>query len=602
MKTNFLILVALMLLSSCQEAPSTDASVDKIKKVETGLAHPIYIEGDATWTIAERMEHYGVPGVSIAVINDGKIEWTKTYGLVDKESKSPVTKNTLFQAASISKPVTAYGALRLVEQKKVALNEDINTFLKSWKLPENEFTKEKKVTIKNLLNHSAGITVHGFRGYTPGAAIPSLIEILNGTDPANSGPSRVDKVPEESFRYSGGGYNILQQMMMDVEEKTFPEIMDELVLQPLGMNNSTYQQPLEGQQLSAAATGYLPDGSMVEGKRNTYPEMAPAGLWTTAGDVAKFAINIQETLKGQSNKGLSKDMTRKMLKPFVEDHIGLGIFITKKKDETYFGHGGWNRGFSSELIAHKDKGYGVVVLTNTNHPAFISELIRSVALTYQWDDYVPSYKKMKIEPALVAEISGRYQMNGNRIIEVYQNGDQLLGKEIGADPVELIKISDSSYVRREREGFIQFKVNPEDKTMNMLSLNPEDRSIVSTFPRMDKAAKMPIEMLVEGRIEEALAAYQALQKEDPKDPTVDEDQLNVLGYRYLSQDKTKIAQAVFKVNLMLYPESSNVYDSYAEACMELGEKALAIENYTKSLSLNPKNNNAREMIKKLEGK
>ncbi len=600
MKTKLLVLVTLILLQSCQKAPTADASIDNIKKVETSLVTPIYIEGDSTWTIEERMVHYGVPGVSIAVINNGKIEWTKTYGFADKEHKSPVTKNTLFQSASISKPVTAYGALKLVEQNKVVLNEDINSFLKSWKLPDNEFTKEKKVTLKNLLNHSAGITVHGFPGYAPDLPIPTIIEVLNGTAPANSAPSRVDKTPEESFRYSGGGYNIVQQMMIDVEGKPFPEIMKELVLQPLGMNNSSYNQPLTEQELNLAATAYLPDGSMVNGKRHVYPEMAPAGLWTTAEDLAKFAVNIQETLKGQSEKGLSKDMTRKMLTPFVEDFIGLGVFIAKKKNEIYFEHGGWNRGFSSELIAHKDKGYGVVVLTNTNHPAFISELIRSVALTYQWDEYVPSYKRMKIEPALLAGISGRYQINGNRIIEVYQNNNKLHGKEIGEEPIELIKISDSTYVRKEMEGFIQFKADPESKTMNMLSRDPNDGTIVSSFPRIDRERKMPIEILMEGRFDQALKAYQTLKNEDSKNPTVNEDQLNRLGYAYLSKDKTKIAQDVFKVNMLLYPESSNVYDSYAEACMTLGEKELAIKNYTKAFKLNPKNNHAALMVKKLQ--
>ena len=151
MKNHLLILLTIILLQSCSEKPTSDSTFDMIKKVEASLIDRVYIEGDSTWTIKERMEHYGVPGVSIAVINNGKIEWTKSYGITNKESKSQVTKKTLFQSASISKPVTAYGALTLVEQNKVVLDEDINTFLKSWKVPDNEFTQEKKVTIKNLL-------------------------------------------------------------------------------------------------------------------------------------------------------------------------------------------------------------------------------------------------------------------------------------------------------------------------------------------------------------------------------------------------------------------------------------------------------------------
>ncbi|WP_273567388.1 serine hydrolase domain-containing protein [Maribacter halichondriae] len=186
MKNKVFIILAILFLQSCGKEPKTNPALDNIKKVETGLTTPIYIVGDSTWTIEERMEHYGVPGVSIAVIHNGEIEWKKTYGFVDKERTAPITENTLFQAASISKPVTAYGALTLAEQEKVALEEDINTYLKSWKLPDNEFTKDKKVTIKNLLNHSAGITVHGFLGYSTDLPVPTLVEVLNGTPPANS--------------------------------------------------------------------------------------------------------------------------------------------------------------------------------------------------------------------------------------------------------------------------------------------------------------------------------------------------------------------------------------------------------------------------------
>jgi len=600
MKNNLLVFLIITLLLSCSEEPTTDSTIDRIKKVETGLSTPVYIQGDSTWSIEERMKHYGVPGVSIAVINNGKIEWTKTYGIMDKKSKSPVTKGTLFQAGSISKPVAAYGALRLVEQNKVDLGENINIYLKSWKLAENEFTKEKKVTLKNLLNHSGGITVHGFLGYSPDIPVPTLIEVLNGTPPANSGAIYVNKIPEESFRYSGGGYTIIQQMMVDVENKTFPLIMDELVLEPLQMGNSTYNQSFTNEQLALAATGYLPDGSMTKGKRHTYPEMAAAGLWTTSEDLAKFAVNIQQTLKKENKVALSQSMTSNMLTPFVEEFTGLGIFINKRKDEIYFGHGGWDEGFSSELVAHKDKGYGVVVLTNSNHPDFISELIRSVALTYKWDEYVPVYTQLTLDPALLKGISGRYRVNGNRMIEVTQTSNQLYSKELGEKSTELIKISDSTFVSRKSSRIIQFKPNTEKDNLNMIMINANDGSIISTFTKMKDDEKLPIEFLVEGNFKQSLEAYQKLMKEDAKDPTIVESTLNNLGYRYLNNEQTKMAQDIFKVNTVLYPNSSNVYDSYAEACVKIGETDLAIENYKKLLDLNPQNSNAKELIRELE--
>jgi len=252
------------------------------------------------------------------------------------------------------------------------------------------------------------------------------------------------------------------------------------------------------------------------------------------------------------------------------------------------------------LIAHKDKGYGVVVLTNSNHPDFISELIRSVALTYQWDDYVPIHKKMEIEPSIIANISGRYRENGNKIIGVYQDNNQLYSKDIGKESIELIKISNNTYANRENGRFIQFKPNPENKTMEMLILDPNDETILATFPRMNNDEKIPLEFLIEGDFNQSLEAYQELIKEGPNNPTINENNLNNLGYLYLSNNQTKIAQDIFKVNVILYPDSFNVYDSYAEACMQKGETDLAVKNYTKSLSLNPENNNAKEMLKKLE--
>lgn len=309
---------------------------------------------------------------------------------MDKESQLPVTNDTLFQAGSISKPVAAYASLILVEQNKINLDEDINNFLKSWKLPYSDFSKEKEVTLKNLLSHSGGITVDGFLGYSPDLPVPTLLQVLNGSSPANSEAILVDKIPEASYRYSGGGYTIIQQAMIDVAYQPFPLLMDKLVLKPLEMNNSTYEQSSKNTQLTMAATGYLPDGSITKGKKHLYPEMAAAGLWTTAEDLAKFIVNIQQMLKGKRGTILSQDMTNKMLTPFVEDFTGLGFFLDEKiKDQIYFKHDGWNEGFSSELIAHKSKGYGVVVLTNSNHPELIDELIKSVALTFEWDEFTP---------------------------------------------------------------------------------------------------------------------------------------------------------------------------------------------------------------------
>jgi len=595
-----IILLFAVALQYCTPAPKNESPEDNIKKVETGLIHPVYLEGDSTWTIEARMKHYHVPGVSIAVINNGKIAWLKSYGVMDEETKEPVTRTTLFQAGSISKPVAAYAALKLTEEGKIDLNENVNTYLKSWKLPDNEFTKDKKVALKHLLSHTGGLTVHGFPGYSPDLPVPTTVQVLDGLPPANTSAVRVDKVPEESFRYSGGGYTIMQQMLVDVEGKPFPEILKEKVLLPLGMNNSTYDQPLQPAQLKTAATGYLPDGTMTKGKRHTYPEMAAAGLWTTAEDLAMFAINIQKTIQGDSGKVLSQAMTEKMLTPFVADFIGLGLFLNKKKDDIYFGHGGWDEGFSSEMVAHKTNGYGVVVLTNSNHPDFISEVIRSVARTYGWSNYVPVYKKMEMDTTKFSTITGRYKNSSDGLITVYNEGNRLYRKYIRGTPTELFQISDSSYITRESEDLILFKTNPTDGQLNILLV--ENGKQEYTHPKLKPNDKVPYEFILEGDIDGAVKAYQALLTVNPKDESISEGNLNWQGYDLLNNGKMKLSLAVFKVNTLLHPTSANVYDSYGEALAKNGDLDLAIVNYKKALSLDPKLETSIKALAELKAK
>ena len=606
MKNIISVLFIILLFQSCAEQSNTDTAIDLIKKVETGLTTQVYIEGDSTWSIEERMKHYGIPGVSIAVIHNGEIAWTKGYGVVDKESKAPVTEQTLFQAAATSMPVTAYGALRLVEQNKVGLDENINSYLKSWKLPDNEFTKEKKVTIRNLLNHSAGIHPRGTGSYSVNEKIPTLVEILSGTFPATNEPITVNKEPSESVRFAYASYVPIQQMMLDVEGKTFPEIMHELVLQPLEMNSSTFNQSLTKEQLTKIATGYLQDGSMVKGRRNINPSMASNGLWTTAEDYAKFITNIQQTLEGKSTKGLSKDLTESMGTPYGVSNsgwsftLGLGFQLINRKDEIYLRHHGWNTGFYAEIEAHRDKGYGVVVMTNSTFPAFNVEVIRSVAQAYNWDKYVPVYKKIEIEQSLVDEITGRYQSN-NATVEVFQKDNLLFTKNIlDVKAEELVKVSDSIFVKRNTSRLIQFKPNSKNGTINLLYLNRNDETIASTFMKMDTDEKEPIEFLLEGDFEKALKAYRTLIEHDPTHPKATEDYLNDLGYDFYHEDRMKLSQNTFKVNMMLYPDSFKVYESYAAACKKIGEIDLSILNYSKSLELNPQNNNAKAKLRELQ--
>lgn len=333
--------------------------------------------------LQKTMELYKVPGLSVAVIDHFQILWAKGYGVIEAGSSKPVTRKTLFQAGSISKPVAAAGALALVEQGKLALDEDVNLKLKTWKVPENEFTKTEKVTLRRLMSHSAGLTVHGFPGYDVDAPLPTLEQILNGERPANTPPIRVDLVPGTKGRYSGGGVTIEQQLMIDVTGKPFPALLRQLVLDKLGMSDSSYEQPLPLARAVMTAGGTRRDGTAVHGRWHIYPEMAAAGLWTTPADLAKFAIEIALSKHGKSNRVLSEKMTEQMLTPVVPE-IGLGFFL-EKDNPGQFGHGGADEGFQALLTMNTDSGQGVAVMANSDNGIAVGEfVVRSVAKEYGW--------------------------------------------------------------------------------------------------------------------------------------------------------------------------------------------------------------------------
>lgn len=379
------LLINMVLLSLLMKNAFGQSSVKaKIKQVETGLRKK-YPGTDSLFnSLLERMQHHKVPGVSIAVVNNFKIEWVKAYGVKDAQTREPLTTTTKFQVASLTKPIVAMATMKLVEKGRLSLEENIDTYLRSWQLPDNSHTTNRKVTIKDLLSHTAGITGGGFDGYKHADSIPTLLAILDGKRPATNIPFTIDTIPGTTYNYSGPGYLILQQALVDITQQPFPDLIKQLVLAPLGMNNSVLEPT--GKKVRNYASGHF-DGHVMDngGKYRIIPELAAGGLWSTAKDMARFGIEVGLSLQNRSNRVLSKSTVEAMLTPVRADY-GLGIRFYQK-DFNYFGHGGENPGYISRMFFHKTKGYGVVILVNNSNDELIKEIIRSIAAAYQWDDF-----------------------------------------------------------------------------------------------------------------------------------------------------------------------------------------------------------------------
>ncbi len=396
-----------------------------------GLAHADKVDE----VIQAEMKKRQIPGLSLAIIEGGKVVKLKGYGTTERDGKVPVTPATLFQAGSVSKPVAALGALHLVEKGKLALDEDVNAKLLTWKVPENAFMAGKKVTLRGLLSHTAGLTVHGFPGYPVDVKMPTVPQILNGEAPANTGPVRVDIAPGSTSRYSGGGYTVMQQLLVDVSGKPFPQYMQDSVLAPLGMNDSSYAQPQPAKRASMAASGHYLDRSPVKGRWHLYPEMAAAGLWTNAADLSRFAIAIQQSLAGKSNPVISAKLTRDMLTD-QKGGVGLGLFLRGESQALQFAHGGRDAGFDTRFFGFAETGQGAVIMINANdNSRMLERIVNVISNEYRWPDARPvpgiAASDAKFDPAMAERVAGRYEVSNNNMLALVSDNGQLVSMSDG---------------------------------------------------------------------------------------------------------------------------------------------------------------------------
>lgn len=469
---TFAMLAGFAVPSALAQAPAvaTAEIQQHIQHVESGLLPAIVIKDDPhqSHTLADRMAALHVLGVSIAVVHNGKIEWAKGFG-VAAAGGPPVTPETLFQAGSISKPVAAMAALRLVQQGKLSLDVDVNTLLKSWKLPAAPVAEGKPVTLRELLTHTGGTTVHGFPGYAVDAPVPTLVQVLNGEKPANTPAIRIEAVPGSKWNYSGGGFTIMQQILIDTTGQPFPNLLQDTVLSPIGMTHSTYQQPLPADRKSAAATPYDFEEKPIPGGAHTYPEMAAAGLWTTPSDLAKYMMEVQTSLQGKSNHVLSQATTREMLTAGM-GNWGLGLQIGGSASKPYFSHGGVNEGFESVFLAYEQGGDGAVVMTNAQGgSALADEIMHSIATEYNWPGDRPLVKTtVNVDPKVLADYVGTYEMEPTFSLVFSVEDGHLAILPTGQNKLRLYAESSTKFFPLEVDAVVEFVRDDHGKVTGLI--------------------------------------------------------------------------------------------------------------------------------------
>ena len=441
-----------------------------IDHVTSGLTTPIIDKSDPHpgKSLTAEMAAMHVPGVSIAVVHNGVIEWAQGFGVV-AVGGDPVTAETLFQAGSISKPVAAMATLRLVQQGKLNLDADINTYLTSWKLPASEAAAGKPVTLRELLTHTGGTTVHGFPGYAVGEPVPTLVQVLDGVKPANTAAIRVETAPGTKWNYSGGGFTIMQQALIDVTKQPFPQLLHDTVLTPIGMTHSTYEQPLPAEWKAKAATPYDFDDKPIVGGAHTYPEMAAAGLWTTPSDLARYVIENQLSLEGKANHVLSVEMTKQMMTAGM-GNWGLGVQIGGSAEKPYFSHGGVDEGFEALFVGYEQGGEGAVVMTNARGGMRIAdEVMSSIATEYGWPDFRPIVRSsVTVDPKVLAQYVGTYELSPTFSIAMTLEGNQLMTQATGQPKFPLHAESETKFFLTVVDAEVEFFKNDKGEVTYMM--------------------------------------------------------------------------------------------------------------------------------------
>lgn len=595
------IITLLLALCVGQTFAQNKSVVDRIHQVENNLIPFVPVKGFKGWNILDRMKYYKVPGVSIAVIKDYKIDWAKGYGLADTSQKIPVNTETMFSAGSISKFLMAVTALKMVEDGQIDLEKPINNYLTSWKIAQNDFTKKTPITLRMLLSHSAGTSQSSYFGFIPNQPLPTIVEILSGAKISETRPVVVNSEPNKEFRYSGGGSMIAQLALMDVSKQSFSNLTQQIIFDKLGMKNSTFEQPLPMKFKKQSSWAYS-SASWFKGMPYVYPQQAAAGLYTTPTDLAKFFIDVQNSYIGKG-KILSQSMTEKMLTSqqnvsdgSYKEKMGIGPFLIQRTDNTdpngvYFEFTGVNAGFLAYGIASITGGNGVIIMLNSGDDVngLGKELRRAVAKVYNWTNFLPKeIKPINLTDAKLDKAVGRYRMAADEVLYLKKEKNYWVenineGSDIYCFPVAKDTLIFTDY---NVKGF--FKRNEKGEVIALQNIYQD-----KPMPKMKNDEFSPSEYLRMKKYDEAKKAFE--------DMKMNEYQITYLAYDLMNKKPVNMnaVKTILDLAVEQHPNSSIVYSRWGDYYLKINDKPNAIKSFQKALSLDPTDQQTKDNLNNL---
>ena len=595
------IMFLLLTLFVAQVFAQDKSLTNRIAAVENNLIPFVPVKGFKTWNILDRMKYYKVPGASIAVIKDYKIDWAKGYGLADTLKKTPVTTETMFSAGSISKLVMAVTALKMVENGQIELEKPINNYLTSWKIAENDFTKKTPITLRMLLSHSAGTSQSSYFGFAPAQQLPTIVEILSGAKVSETRPVVVNSEPNTAFRYSGGGSIVAQMALMDVSKKSFSNLTQELLFDKLGMINSTFEQPVPSKFIKQCSFAYS-SASWYKGMPYVYPQQAAAGLYSTPTDLAKFFIDIQKSYIGEG-KIVNQAITKQMLTPqqnvsdgSYKEQIGIGPFLIQRTDNkdpngVYFEFTGVNAGFLAFGMASVTNGNGVIIMLNSGDDVngLGKEIRRAVAKTYNWTNFLPTeIQPIRLTESELDKFVGRYRMATDEVLYLRKEKNYLIENINEGTDIYCFPVTKDTIVFTDYNIKAGFKTNEKGEVISLQNIYQE-----KPMPKMADNEFSPSEYLKMKKYDEAKKAFGAMKMNEYK--------ITYLAYDLMNKKpiNKEAVKTILDLALEQHPNSSIVYSRWGDYYIKLNDKPNAIISYMKAVELDPNDQQTKDTLNNL---